>query len=386
MNRRDLLRFGGGTVLLGGTAGALLAACGSDSKSSSTTAGATTSAAGTTATTTAGTTATTSAATTGATAAPGSLGSLDYRLSWIKNSEFAGAYFADKNGYYKEEGFDPVNLIAGGPSAQPAEVDVSSGKALVGISSPDVTGAAIVQGGKLRIIAAQYQKNPFAVMSLASNPVKTPEEMYGKSFGLQSANQAVWDAFVAASGIDDSRITMFPAQFDPTPLVNGEVDTWFSFITNEPNLLKEQGVETYSFLLADFGYPLVSEVLVVSADSIENDRDTLKAFLRAEIRGWHDVLADPKGAAELTVNEYGKDLGLTAEEQELEVRSENELIWTEDARTHGIFTLTDELIASNIETLAKAGLTISAEDLFDMSLINEVYEENPELKTPPTAG
>lgn len=374
MNRRDLLRFGGGAVLLGGAAPALLAACGSDSKSSSTTAAkATTTAAG------------------GSTAPAGStpaadLGTLDYRLSWIKNAEFAGAYFADNKGFYKDAGFSTVNLIAGGPSAQPAEVDVSSGKALVGVSAPDVTAAAIGQGGKLIIIGAQYQKNPFAVMSLATSPVKTPQEMYGKSFGLQSANQVVWDAFVKASGIDDSKITKFPAQFDPTPLVNGEADTWFSFITNEPNLLKEQGVETFSFLLADFGYPLVSEVLVVSVESLTAKRDHLKAFLKAEILGWHEVYKDPKGAAALTVNDYGKDLGLSADEQELEVRSENELIWTDETKANGIFTLTDELIAKNIETLGKAGLTITATDLFDMSLLEEVYAENPELKTVPTAG
>ena len=78
----------------------------------------------------------------------------------IKNAEFAGAYFADNKGFYKDAGFSTVNLIAGGPSAQPAEVDVSSGKALVGVRPPDVTAAAIGQGGKLIIIGAQYQKVP----------------------------------------------------------------------------------------------------------------------------------------------------------------------------------------------------------------------------------
>ncbi|MEO5899311.1 MAG: ABC transporter substrate-binding protein [Ilumatobacteraceae bacterium] len=396
INRRELFQRGlqvtGGVALLGGLP-ALLAACGSDKKTASTspattaasatTAEAATNVAGSTAVTTAGSTAGTTA---GSSAPAADLGTLDYRLSWIKNSEFAGAYMADANGYYKAAGFSSVNLIAGGPSAQPAEVDVSSGKALVGISAPDTVAAAIAQGGKLTIIGAQYQKNPFAVMSLASNPIKTPQDMYGKKFGLQSANQTVWDAFVAASGIDDSKIVKFPAQFDPTPLVNKECDCWFSFITNEPNLLKEQNIDTFSFLLADFGYPLVSEVLVVAADSITSKADELKAFLKGEIMGWHDVYKDPAKAADLTVNVYGKDLGLTADEQQLEVRSENELIWTDDTKANGIFTITDALIAKNVETLGKAGLTITAEALFDMSLLEAVYSENPELKTPPTAG
>ncbi|MCU1396326.1 MAG: transporter substrate-binding protein [Ilumatobacteraceae bacterium] len=409
MNRRDLLQRGaqlsGGAVL----GAAFLAACGSDKKTATTTAPTTASTsaateastADTTAATTAGSTAgttagTTAASTAGSTAAstagsdttvaiaPSDLGTLAFRLSWIKNSEFAGAYLADTNGYYTAAGFSTVNLIAGGPTATAAEVDVSSGTALVGISAPDVTAAAINAGGDLIIIGAEYQKNPFAVMSLASNPIKTPEDMYGKKFGLQSANQVVWDAFVAASGIDDSKIIKFPAQFDPQPLVNGECDCWFSFITNEPNLLKEQKVDTVTFLLADFGYPLVSETYVVKKDSITSNPEALKAFLKAQIQGWRDVYKDPANAAKLTTTKYGSDLGLDTDEQTLEVKSELGLVFTDDAKTGGILSVSDDLIAKNIETLGKAGLTITAEALFDFSLLKAVYAENPDLLGIPT--
>ena len=33
----------------------------------------------------------------------------------------------------------------------------------------------------------------------------------------------------------------------------------------------------------------------------------------------------------------------------------------------------------NIEALGKAGYTLKPEQIFDMSLINEVYKENPDL-------
>jgi len=386
MNRRELLQLGGGAVL----GAAFLAACGSDKKSESTTAPTTaTTAPGTTAaaateTTTAGSAAETTAATeagsaTSVAVAPADLGTMSLRLSWIKNSEFAGAYMADTNGYYTAAGFSSVDLQAGGPSATAAEVDVSSGKALVGISAPDIVAAAITAGAELTCIGAEYQKNPFCVMSLADNPIKTPEDMYGKKFGLQSANQVVWDAFVAATGIDDSKIEKFPAQFDPQPLVDGECDCWFSFVTNEPNLLKVAGHETVSFLLADFGYPLVSEVYVVKKETVEKSPEVLKGFLKAQIQGWRDVQADPAKAAELTTSKYGADLGLDTAEQQLEVETELTLVFTEESIKNGILTVSDELIKENVDVLAKAGLTIKAEDLFDLSLLKEVYAENPDL-------
>ncbi len=379
LDRRGFLRrgigFGVGAAAAGAGLPALLAACGSSSSSGSTatTVGAATSAG---AATTKGGAVTTAAA-------MKDMGKMSLRLSWIKNSEFAGSYMADANGYYKAEGFSSVDLIAGGPSATPIEVDVQAGKALVGISAPDLTAAAIAKGADLVIIGAQYQKNPFCVMSLAKTPIKTPQDMYGKKFGLQAANQVVWDAFVKASGIDDSKIIKVPAQFDPQPLVNGEADCWFSFVTNEPNLLKVKGVDTFSFLIADFGYPLVSEVYVTKRETLTKDRDKLKAFLRAEIKGWTDVKKDPKKAAELTATVYGKDLGLDAAEQQLEVEAENLLIWTPDTKANGIFTVTDKLIADNLGVLAKGGLTITADKLFDFSLLKEIYTESPELKVAP---
>ena len=99
-------------------------------------------------------------------------------------------------------------------------------------------------------------------MSLKKSPIKTPEDMIGKKIGVQATNEAVWAAFLKANDIDPSKITKVPVQFDPTPLAKGEVDGWFSFFTNEPNLLKLQGVRTPYFLLADYKYPLVSETYV----------------------------------------------------------------------------------------------------------------------------
>src|SRR6185436_12796984 len=148
-----------------------------------------------------------------------SFGQLNYQLSWVKNVEFAGAYLADSKGYYTAAGFGSVNLMAGGPNVSQDAV-VASGKALLGISSPDITAAAMLKGADLVIVGAQYQKNPFAIMSLASAPINTPQEMIGKKIGVQAVNEPIWNAFLKANNIDPSKVTKVPAQFDPSPLVS----------------------------------------------------------------------------------------------------------------------------------------------------------------------
>jgi ABC-type nitrate/sulfonate/bicarbonate transport system substrate-binding protein len=306
-------------------------------------------------------------------------GPISLRLSWIKNVEFAGEYIADNKGYYKAEGLSGVTLVAGGPSATPQDADVATGKATIGISAPDITGNAVLKGADLKIIGAQYQKNPFAIMSMASKPITSPEEMKGKKIGVQATNESVWGAFLKANKISPSAVTKVPVQFDPLPLTTGQVDGWFSFITNEPNELRVKGFDVTTFLLADHNYPLVSETYMVKTDTIAKDRDTLKKFLRAEIHGWKDNITDPTLGAHLAATVYGKDLGLSEKEQTLESKDENKLISTPETQKNGLFTVTDQLVEENIATLALAGVKITREKLFDLSIIKELYSENPSL-------
>lgn len=350
-DRRLFLKRGlqlGGAALLGGP---LLAACGSDS----------------------------SPASSSSSSGSKSFGELTLRLSWIKNVEFAGSYIADSKGYYTDEGFSKATLIGGGPSATPMETDVVTKKALFAISAPDITGAAISKGAPLKIIGAQYQKNPFCVMSMAKTPISKPEDMYGKKIGVQASNESVWAAYIKAAGLDESKITKVPVQFDPLPLTQGTVDGWFSFVTNEPNALRLKGFKVATMLLADTGYPLVSETYCVRQDTIDKQPELVKAFLRAEIKGWTASVADPAVGAKLAAETYGKGLGLTTAEQTLESKDQNELISTADTKKNGLFTVTDELIEENIKTLKFGGLTMTADKLFDFSLLEEVYKDDPSL-------
>ena len=99
---------------------------------------------------------------------------LTFQLSWIKNVEFAGEYIADTKGYYKKQGFSSVNLMSGGPTVQQDAV-VQSGKAfVVHLGARHHVARPSTRAPTSIIIGAQYQKNPFAVMSLAKKPDQRP--------------------------------------------------------------------------------------------------------------------------------------------------------------------------------------------------------------------
>jgi ABC-type nitrate/sulfonate/bicarbonate transport system substrate-binding protein len=309
-----------------------------------------------------------------------SFGELKVQLSWIKNSEFAGEFFADQNGYYTAAGFDSVNLIAG-PAA--TEAEVLNGNVLVGIANPiSVAPVILNEGAALKIIGTTYQKNPFTILSLKDGAnIETVQDLIGKKIGVQAGpNETLFDALLKANGIDASKVTKVPVQYDPAPLVNGEVDGFLAYVTNESFTVEQQGYPVTNLLFADNGLPFVTESFVVTQDSIDNNRPALKAFLYASIRGWKDSIADPAEGARLALEVYGKDLGLAKDKEEYQSKTQNEiLVQTDETRANGLFTISDAMIAQNLETLKASGYVIAAEQLFDLSLLAEVYAEHPEL-------
>jgi ABC-type nitrate/sulfonate/bicarbonate transport system substrate-binding protein len=370
IDRRSFLRRGGrvlgGAAMLGVAGPAVLEACSSSSKSSSSAA-----------------TSTTAAGSTG-TAAPGSLGALNFQLPWIKNVESAGEFIADTQGVYVAQGFSSVNLIAAGPNATPQETVIKTGQALVGVTSLDSTAAAIQKGFNIIVIGTEYQKNPFCIMSPASKPLNQPSDMIGKKIGVQSVNDAVWAAFLKANNLDPSKINKVAAGFDPTPVTQGTVDGWFSFITNEPIDLGIKGFKTTTFLLNDFNYPEVGNVFICTTDSLKSARDKVRAAMVAELIAWQTSITNPALGAQLAATKYGQ--GLDASEQTLESKAQNQLIATGDALTDGLFYISPTAQANNVKTLALGGTTVTTSQLFDMSLLDEIFAARPDLKKVPTPG
>lgn len=305
-----------------------------------------------------------------------------FQLGWIANVENAGEFVAADRGYYTAEGID-LTIEPGGPAVS-VEPLVVSGKAIVGLSAADAVARARLNGGNLKVVATTFQSNPSAVMSLASAPITSPQELVGKKLGMQQSGVPIYDAFFTLNGIDPKDITYVPVQFDPAPLVTGEVDAFASFQTNQPIQLATQGVETTTFLLADFGFNLFADAVLASEDSLndEEKRGTIVKILRATILGWQDALADPEAAAQLVIDTYGEALSLELEPQTLTMQAQVPLIKSAETDANGLMTMSEAAIKNNIDTLALTGVTITAEELFDTSLLAEIFAGGPVLATP----
>ena len=313
------------------------------------------------------------------------LGDLSIQFGWIKNAEFAGNYMADTFGYYTDEGFSSVELLGGGPAVDPI-APVVAGNALYGYAASEQVAAAVTnEDAPLVIIGANFQDNPFCFLYLNEAPLTSAEDMIGKKIGVQAVNEPVWQAILAANGLEEGtgpdQVNKVPVDFDPAPLVSGEVDAFFSFITNEPNILRtELDLDVDCLRVADIGFNIFQQVYVTTRDNLENNFDALVAAMKAEAKGWQHAFADPEEAERLTLEVYGKDLDLPQESQALELADQEELITAGETATTGIFYMTMERIMENVELLNSIDFTVS-EDLYDNSVLDAVYADGIELYT-----
>lgn len=316
--------------------------------------------------------------------APADLGEVKVQFSWIKNAEFAGEFLADANGYYKDAGFSKVTFLAG-PVAQ--EEVVATGKADFGLGNAVSTAAAVANSEfPLKIVGTTYQKNPFTILSLADKGnIKTPQDLIGKKIGVQDPNLSLFKALLAANGIKEDQVEIVPNGFDVSPLEDKQIDGLVAYVTNESLLVKGHGFDTVDLPFADNGLPFVAESVMTTDTMIAEHPEKVKAFLEAEIKGWKaacDGASGYEAGAKLAVETYGKDidppLELAKEIAQAKQQCET-LVNTDETAANGLFTISDKLIADNIASIKAAGIDITADELFDLSLLKELLAEKPDL-------
>src|SRR5690606_37388938 len=320
-------------------------------------------------------------------------GKISVQYSWIKNEEFAGEFYAYENGYYTEGGFAAVNGISG-PDTGVAKL--LSGTVQVALSDAASVGAAIAnEDAPLKIIGATFQKNPFTILSLTDRAnIATPQDLRGKKIGVQDSNASVFEAILNANGIPKSEVEVVPVDFDPTPLMEGKVDGVMAYLTNEALTVELAGHKVTNLPYADNKVPYVAETFTATDQYLTENRDLLEAFLIAEIKGWREVFANPLDDTVALVTEYYNKAasdnadGLESTFGALDpvktkrgLEAQNLLISTEETEANGLCTISEELKAQTIASLAAAGWEVTADELFDTSIIEKIYAENPDLKT-----
>ena len=249
-------------------------------------------------------------------ASGGKLRELDIVLDWYPNAIHTFLYTAIERGYYRDEGLDVKIRFPANDNDGLALV--AAGKADLSIYyQQDVIQAVVNQGVGIRSIGAVCQTPLNVILSMREKNVNSPEDFAGKTIGYggTALSEEMVKAMMEYVGADPSSVTMQNVGFDlMSSMTTGQVDATIGCLVNhEVPQLKEEGFDVNWFSLTDYGIPNFYEVcLLANNDLIEQEPDTLRAFLRASKKGFEDFKADPDGTLQILLdNQNAENFPLT---------------------------------------------------------------------------
>ncbi len=253
----------------------------------------------------------------------GGLVTMNYQLSWLKITQFAGYFVAEEKGYYKKEGIN-ANIAAGGPNISASQL-VGAGKADLGDDDNVTLLQAIDKGLPLVMFATIFQKTPYSCISKSDKPIRTLQDMVGKTVAISAAGQAQLVPALKGAGVDASKVKIIPAGADPTQLVTGQVDGYFGYSTDQGVSLQQKGLSLVMVSTSDLGFGSYGNILFTTKDNLANKKADLVKFLRGTIMGYEYADQNPDEAATLTVQKYGPP-GLDLATQKLVAKAQATLI------------------------------------------------------------
>jgi ABC-type nitrate/sulfonate/bicarbonate transport system substrate-binding protein len=294
------------------------------------------------------------------------------------NLPFVGVYVAQEQGFFADEGLEvtiehdtggqgeAVRLLVAG------EIEFSTADAAVVMqrrADAELPLLAIAQIG-------QTGQQGYAVK--ADSGIESPADWAGKIVGFKGA-AAPPDLFaiLEANGLSEEDIDLVNIGFDPRVFVEGQVDVYPLFLSNEPYTIENQlGTPITIFEAADYGIPTLGLTYVTSEDYLAEEPEVVEAFLRATLRGISWAAENREEALEI--------VGIYAPEEDPELMAfmfDAELAAAQEGvGAEGIGLFDDERWQELYELLlSHDGLSaeIDPAAAYDGSLVTEIYAEHP---------
>ena len=228
------------------------------------------------------------------------------QLKWINQFQFAGYYAALEKGFYKEAGLDVILWPNGYNGSFVSPVDaVVSGDAQFGISNSGLV-LDYLNGKPVVALAATLQHSAVSWLVLEKSGIRSIHDMVNKRlmtvFPLSESLELL-EPF-RAEGIDPKKLHLTQTIFDLQPLIDGKIDAYDAYVTNEPFLLEQKGIPYRIIDPRTYGIDFYGDVLFTSQAELQNNPERVEAFRKASMDGWRYAMAHPDEIIDLIVNKY----------------------------------------------------------------------------------
>ncbi len=228
---------------------------------------------------------------------------INVRLLWKHQFQFAGYYMAKEKGFYAEEGLD-VRLQEFDFGLDLVD-EVIQGRSQFGIAR---TSLLIDKNAGADVVAlfAAYQQSPLMLLTRKDSNILLSSDLQNKQVMITDDAKKVGEiiAMLLQAGITASNFIQQEHSYNVQDLIDGKTDAMASYVSNEPFQLEQQGIEFNVIHPKDYGFDMYSDILFTSREYVEQNPDVTDRFYRASIRGWLYAFEHIDETAEIILNRY----------------------------------------------------------------------------------
>jgi NitT/TauT family transport system substrate-binding protein len=308
---------------------------------------------------------------------------IKFSLDWKFEGTQAPFLVALDKGYFKAEGLD-VTVDTSGGSVEPIN-RIASGTYDMAFADFNSMIKFRDQNPQnpVKAVYMVYSNPPFAIVGRKSRGISDPKSLEGKKLGAPAPDGAYaqWPIFVAANGIDASKVTImnigFPVR-EPM-LVSGDVDAITGFSFSSYINVKYSGIpqdDIVVMLMSDYGLKLYGNAILVNPKFAAEKPKAVKAFLRAFNKAMKDTAANPAEAigSVLKRNEVAKR---DVELDRLQIALRDNIL-TPEVKANGLGGVDPERLEKSIDQIAVTykfkGDKPKGSDMFDASFLPPAAE------------
>jgi NitT/TauT family transport system substrate-binding protein len=262
-----------------------------------------------------------------------------FATDWKAQAEHGGFYQAVAAGLYKKAGLD-VTIHEGGPGIDNQQL-IAAGAIDMAMGSNSFFPLNLLQAGApVKAVMAAFQKDPQMLMTHPRDDIKTLADMKGKPIMIaDSSINTFWVWLHAKFGFEDSQIRKYT--FNMAPWLVDKTAIQQGYLSSEPFLVMKEGVTPQVYLLADYGYPSYSAMVLVPQKLIDSKPAVVKAFVDASIEGWKEYLHGDNKAANDLIKKDNPDMTDDVIAFGIKKMLEYGIVEGGDAATMGVGAMTD---------------------------------------------
>ena len=209
---------------------------------------------------------------------------------WQASASILEVIAADQLGYYKDLCLDVALQPGSGDTTVNAKL-VQSGKVQIGpLSEQDIltsNASTLANGGTPKVLGVSSYSNAGLDVVITEPSITDLKQIEGTTLGYKGWVPVSVSAMLDKLKVDMGKVKQVKVGYDPTILPRGQVQALTGFVSNEPNLLKDQGDEVTVWQPSDYGVAGSVGSFAVNADWAKAHPGTVEDFLRATFKAFH---------------------------------------------------------------------------------------------------